>query len=94
MVVFGAKRGIQDMEIFQALGQQLGTLMPRPQNPWAVRGEQFLFLRLGACVMLLLSRQATPQRVRYTRGQSKQMPLSSHRPTPTAAQNANSESMS
>jgi len=24
------------------LGHQLGTLVPRPQNPWAVRGEQFL----------------------------------------------------
>jgi hypothetical protein len=22
-------------------GQKLGTLAPRPQNPWAVRGEQF-----------------------------------------------------
>src|SRR5947207_3865167 len=28
--------------------EELGTLMPRPQNPWAVRGEQFLDLRLGA----------------------------------------------
>jgi hypothetical protein len=27
---------------FQTLGQQLGTLMSRPQNPWAVRGKPFL----------------------------------------------------
>jgi len=38
----------QDMEIFQTLGHQLGTLVPRPQNPWAVRGEQFLVYPLGA----------------------------------------------
>jgi hypothetical protein len=30
------------MDIFQTFGQQPGTLVPRPQNPWAVRGEQFL----------------------------------------------------
>jgi hypothetical protein len=26
----------------KSLGEKLGTLMPRPQNPWAVRGEQLL----------------------------------------------------
>ena len=43
----GAKRGIQGTDICQTLGQQLGTLMPRPQNPWAVRGEQSLPYPLG-----------------------------------------------
>jgi hypothetical protein len=30
------------MGFFKVLWQQLGMLVPRPQNPWAVRGEQFL----------------------------------------------------
>ena len=33
---------MRDFGHLSKLGQQLGTLMPRPQNPWAVRGEQFL----------------------------------------------------
>jgi hypothetical protein len=33
--------GFKAQRFSQTLGQQLGTLVPRPQNPWAVQGEQF-----------------------------------------------------
>jgi hypothetical protein len=33
LLVFGVKRGIQGMGIYQTLGRQLGTLVPRPQTP-------------------------------------------------------------
>ena len=39
---FDAKRGIQVGTISKLWEQYLGTLMLRPQNPLAVRGEQFL----------------------------------------------------
>jgi len=47
LTVFRCEMWHSGLGICQILGQELGTLVPRPQNPWAVRGEQFLTLPSG-----------------------------------------------